>query len=113
MTTMYARIYIVENIWFDLISRRTRNEAITSAAQLVPLLAAKDIEEMAVLYHELASKNKIVLASQIDKDPTVVLDHPTMGSLETSISGVISNNHRADIFEVLISHSFKILVHLI
>lgn len=64
MTTMYARIYIVENIWFDLISGRTRNEAITSAAQLLPLLAAKDIEEMAVLYHELASKNKIVLASQ-------------------------------------------------
>lgn len=62
MTTMYARIYIVENIWFD---------------------------------------------------PTVLLNHPTMGSLETSTSSVILNNHRADIFEVLISHSFKILVHLI
>lgn len=84
-----THIYVVENIWFDLIEGRTRNEAKASAAQLEPLLAIKDIEEMDVLYRELTSKNKMVLASQIDKDPTVVLDHPTMGSLETSISGAI------------------------
>ncbi|MDH6372686.1 putative damage-inducible protein DinB [Paenibacillus sp. PastF-3] len=84
-----THIYVVENIWFDLISGRTRNEAIASAAQLEPLLAIKDIEEMDVLYRELSSKNKMVLNSHIDKDPTVVLDHPTMGSLETSISGAI------------------------
>lgn len=40
-----THIYVVENIWFDLIEGRTRNEAKASATQLEPLLAIKILKK--------------------------------------------------------------------
>ena len=106
VSEVLTHIYLVEQIWFNIMGGQSMNEAM-SANQFKEQIEAKEIREMEVLYDDLSNKNQSFLANQKDLDRVIIVDNPYAGVLETSISESVlhvvthGNYHRGNIATML------------
>jgi uncharacterized damage-inducible protein DinB len=86
VSKVLSHIYLTDYAWFDIISGKSMNEAMTSTDQLREEVETKSIEEMKKIFLDLSERNKALLNSQEDIERLIEVDNPYAGLLETSIS---------------------------
>jgi uncharacterized damage-inducible protein DinB len=86
VSKVLSHIYLTDYAWFDIISGKSMNEAMTSTDQLREEVETKSIEEMKKIFLDLSKRNKALLNSQEDIERLIEVDNPYAGLLETSIS---------------------------
>jgi uncharacterized damage-inducible protein DinB len=86
VSKVLSHIYLTDYAWFDIISGKSMNEAMTSTDQLREEVETKSIEEMKKIFLYLSERNKALLNSQEDIERLIEVDNPYAGLLETSIS---------------------------
>jgi uncharacterized damage-inducible protein DinB len=86
ISKVLSHIYLTDYAWFDIISGKSMNEAMTSTDQLREEVETKSIEEMKKIFLDLSERNKALLNSQEDIERLIEVDNPYAGLLETSIS---------------------------
>lgn len=107
VSQVLSHIYLVEQLWFEIIAGKTMNEAFAHSNQLRKELESKDIEEMENLYEDLSLQNKSFLNHQENMDQVIIVDNPYAGLLETSIYESVlhivthGNYHRGNIATML------------
>lgn len=104
ISKVVSHMYIVDQLWFHIISGKNMPEALEIDKQSGE---GKDIEEMDRLFYDLSQKYKEVLNKQDDFGKIVVLDIPWEGKRETSLSEMVmhivthATYHRGNITSML------------
>ncbi|MDD9266398.1 DinB family protein [Paenibacillus sp. GCM10023248] len=84
-----AHIYIVDAGWLDMMSGKSMHEAMADSRVLTPEVESKTMQEIEVMYAELADRFQAFLRSQEDLGRTIVLDNPYAGVRDTSLAEMI------------------------
>jgi len=107
ISQVFTHIYLVEQLWFEIMAGKTMTEAFAHANQLQKELESKSLEEMENLYDDLSLKNKTFLSQQENMDQVIIVNNPYAGKLETSNNESVlhivthGNYHRGNIATML------------
>ncbi|SMQ86887.1 Uncharacterized damage-inducible protein DinB (forms a four-helix bundle) [Bacillus sp. OV166] len=107
VSKVLSHIYLTDYAWFDIISGKSMNEAISTTNQLREQIETKSIEEMKKIFLDLSECYKELLNSQENIEKVIVVDNPYAGLLETSVSETVlhvvthGSYHRGNIATML------------
>lgn len=102
-----AHIYVVDSGWLAMMGGKSMNEVMAVSAERTAEAESKSIEEIEILYAELAERFKAFLNSEEDLGRTIVLDNPYAGVRDTSLSEMVlqvvnhATYHRGNITAML------------
>ncbi|MBP1947528.1 DinB family protein [Virgibacillus litoralis] len=90
-----VHIYTTDSIYLGVLQENTMDEIQASIKQAQEKTKNKGLEEMEVLYAELAEMYKVFFNSQEDMDKPITPEHPAFGLLETHLSELVQHivNH--------------------
>ncbi|OPH51970.1 damage-inducible protein DinB [Paenibacillus ferrarius] len=102
-----SHIYLVDTCWLDIVAGKSMKEAMAIDPEWSQDIEMTNIEEMIVLYAELAERFKAFLDQQADLDTKLVVDNPYAGVRDTSMTEMIlqivnhATYHRGNITAML------------
>ncbi|MGV3465363.1 MAG: DinB family protein [Heyndrickxia sp.] len=107
ISEVLTHIYLVEQLWFEIIAGRTMKDAFAQVNHIQSELESKDIEEIENLYATLSLQNKSLLNHHENMEQVIIVDNPYAGILETTIYESVlhivthGNYHRGNIATML------------
>ncbi|WP_025026272.1 DinB family protein [Caldalkalibacillus mannanilyticus] len=108
VSKVLSHMYVAEYGWFEMISgKKSMNETLACADQLMEQVGMKNIEEMQALFLELADQYNEFLGHPENIEKALVIDNPYAGMLETSVSDTVlhvvthGSYHRGNIATML------------
>ncbi|MBG9789211.1 DinB family protein [Brevibacillus laterosporus] len=84
-----AHIYLSDLGWIEVFSGKSMNHALVLAEQLKEQTESKGIEEMEIMYCELAERYKSFLNQKENIDKSLVIEHPSGDLMKTSVSELV------------------------
>ncbi|MFG6494903.1 DinB family protein [Fictibacillus sp. UD] len=88
VSKVVSHMYIVDQLWFHIISGMSMSEALTIEKVDTD---TKTIEDMDMLFLHLTGRYKTFLRQQEEMDKMLILDTPWAGRRETSLSEMITH----------------------
>lgn len=95
ISQVIAHLYVVDNIWLGAMSGDIFEKLMALAERLSKEAKEKTLEEMETMFHQLSERYKAFLHGKSDLDQPMVISHPRLGQLKTSISQIVQHvvNH--------------------
>ncbi len=84
-----AHIYLSDLGWIEVFSGKSMNHALVLAEQLKEQTELKGIEEMEIMFCELAEHYKSFLNQKENIDKSLVIEHPSGDLMKTSVSDLV------------------------
>ncbi|MGQ3380879.1 DinB family protein [Priestia endophytica] len=95
ISKVMAHIYVVDNLWLDIISGKEFDEVYALADRLKEQMEKKRIGEVETMFFDLSERYKAFLDRQEDMETAFVLETRFAGRLETRLSDLVQHvvNH--------------------
>ncbi|MCY8235433.1 DinB family protein [Priestia endophytica] len=90
-----GHIYVVDNVWLDVISGKKFDEVYALGERLKEQMETKKIEEVETMFFDLSDRYKVFLNREENMEKALVLETPFAGRLETRLSELVQHvvNH--------------------
>ncbi|KFN02271.1 damage-inducible protein DinB [Bacillus clarus] len=79
-----VHIYIVDQVWLHILNGKSMSKAIQGREQLQKQIETKTMDELEILFSDVAKQYKEFLNEQKDVSEVFVIENPYVGKLETS-----------------------------
>lgn len=113
ISAVVSHIYLVDQIWFAVMSGKSYDEIGSSIAGVNERVNGRGPKAMAALFAEAAKERRLFLTNQKDLDASMTIHHPEFGSLDTCLSELVQHvvnhgtYHRGNISAMLNQLGYK------
>ncbi|MFU7592127.1 DinB family protein [Priestia sp. RMT2NF4] len=107
ISSVLSHVYLSDLGWLEVFCGESMNYALKLAEQQKEQTEGKNLEEMRIMFHELAERYKEFLNQEENLNKSIIIENPAGGTMETRVNDLlphISNHgtyHRGNITAML------------